>query len=217
MADGQLVFLDESGDAGFKTEKGSSPVLVVAAVIFDSPDQAEETAEAIRNLRQQLGKSQRFQFHFSNLTRNWREQFLNSVSACPFRVRAIVMAKDRIYLDSQLRRRGDLFYNYTVRCLLNDALGRIENAKVFVDGDAGRESLRAMVAYLRRECNTEERCVIKQVKFVPKRENNVLVQLSDMVASGLARSYRTEKSDSRLYRSLLEPRLENLWEFGRGE
>ena len=216
MPHGQMVFIDESGDAGFKTDKGSSPVLVVAAVIFDSPEQAERTAEAIGHLRQQLGKSQRFQFHFSNLSRDWREQFFAAVRECPFRVRAIVMAKDRIYPSSQLRRRGDYFYNYTVRCLLNDTLGKIENAKVFVDGDAGRESLRAMVAYLRRECNTEGRCVIKQVKFVPKRENNVLVQLSDMVASGLARSYRKDKGDAGVYRRLLEPRLENLWDFGSG-
>ena len=210
------MYLDESGDAGFKTESGSSPVLVVGAVIFDTPELAELTAAAIQGLRQQLGKGERYSFHFTNMSRDWRERFLAAVQGCPFRVRAIVMPKDKIYPDSQLRRRGDYFYNYTVKCLLNDTYGRIENAKVFVDGEAGRESLRTMVAYLRRRCNVGDRCVFRTVRFVPKREGNVLVQLADMAVGAVARSYRGDKPDAQVYRSLLSPRLENVWEFGTG-
>ncbi|MFA5033728.1 MAG: DUF3800 domain-containing protein [bacterium] len=39
-----LVFLDDSGDPGFKVEKGSSPVFVIALVVFDDHLDAEETA-----------------------------------------------------------------------------------------------------------------------------------------------------------------------------
>lgn len=30
-----LVFIDDSGDAGFKLDKGSTPFFVIACVIFD--------------------------------------------------------------------------------------------------------------------------------------------------------------------------------------
>jgi hypothetical protein len=33
-----LVFIDESGDPGFKLERGSSPVFVVAMVIFQTSE-----------------------------------------------------------------------------------------------------------------------------------------------------------------------------------
>jgi len=39
-----LVFIDDSGDPGFKTAKGSSPFFVVAAGIFDDDLDAKETA-----------------------------------------------------------------------------------------------------------------------------------------------------------------------------
>jgi hypothetical protein len=40
-----LVFIDESGDAGFKFECGSSPIFVVAMVAFASHKEAQRAAE----------------------------------------------------------------------------------------------------------------------------------------------------------------------------
>ena len=38
-----IIFIDDSGDPGFKVEKGSSVVFVIALVIFDDPLDAELT------------------------------------------------------------------------------------------------------------------------------------------------------------------------------
>lgn len=214
MAEGQLVYLDESGDAGFKVESGSSPALVVAAVIIDCSGDAEATAAAIRAYRESIGMERRFQFHFSNLRREWRLGFLGAVRDCPFRVRAIVMPKAHIWDGTQLKRSGEYFYNFTMKMLLTHTFGDIEEAKLFVDGEAGRESLRRMVAYLRRECNTPVCRVFRDIKFVPKRENNVLLQLADMVTGSIARSYRDDKADRRTYRTSIERKL-RVWEFGK--
>ncbi|MEN6344073.1 MAG: DUF3800 domain-containing protein [Armatimonadia bacterium] len=216
MAEGQLVYLDESGDAGFKVGKGSSPTLVVAAVVLAGPQEAETTAQCIHRFRsEQLGKGRGFQFHFANLKREWRLGFLEAVQGCPFSVRAIVVQKDRIWEGTQLRRSGEHFYNFTVKQLLTHSFGTIEKAKLFVDGEAGRESLRRMVSYLRRECHRDGLEVFDEVRFVPKRQGNVLVQLADIVTSGIARSYRPDKKDCDLYLRALEPRLKDVWEFGR--
>ena len=216
MADGQLVYIDESGDAGLKVGRGSTPTLVVAAVVFECTADAEETASRIRQHREEaLAKGPSFQFHFTDLRRDWRVGFLEAVSGCPFAVWAIVVQKDRIWQGTQLRRSPEYLYNFTVKQLLTYTFGKIGDAKLFVDGEAGRESLRRMVTYLRRECRKAGVTVFRDVRFVPKRECNVLVQLADMVTGGIARSYRDDKKDRHLYRRAIGPRLRNVWEFGR--
>ncbi len=212
---GQLVFMDESGDAGFKIGKGSTPTLTVAAVVFEGPEAAEATANCIHAYRTDvLKRGRQYQFHFTNCCCEWREGFFQAVQGCPFTIRAIVMQKDRIYDDSQLRRDGEYFYNFTIKQLLTHTFGKIENAKLFVDGEAGRESLKQMVTYLRKECKRQGLHVFRDIKFVRKAEGNVLVQLADMVTGGIARTYRKDKKDRFTYRKLLAPRVDDVWEFG---
>lgn len=212
---GQLVFMDESGDAGFKVGRGSPPTLVVAAVVFAGPEAAETTANCIHAYRSDvLKRGPHLQFHFTNCCREWREGFFQAVQDCPFTVRAIVMQKDRIYEGTQLRRDGEYFYNFTIKQLLTHTFGRIEDAKLFVDGQAGRESLKRMVAYLRRQCKEQGLHVFRDIRFVRKSERNVLVQLADMVTGGIARSYREDKGDRFAYRRLLAPRIDDVWDFG---
>lgn len=43
-----LVFIDDSGDPGFKTEKGSSKIFVIAMVIFKDNLEAEKTSLSIK-------------------------------------------------------------------------------------------------------------------------------------------------------------------------
>ena len=51
----QLVFIDDSGDPGFKLNRGSSKHFVIACVIFDDPLDAEETALQMKKFRRDLG------------------------------------------------------------------------------------------------------------------------------------------------------------------
>ena len=46
-----LVFIDDSGDPGFKIEKGSSTHFVIAMVCFDDTLEAEKTTVAIKELK----------------------------------------------------------------------------------------------------------------------------------------------------------------------
>jgi hypothetical protein len=60
----QLVFIDDSGDPGFKIKKGSSPVFVIALVIFDDHLVAEEVSLAVKKLKRELGFPDDMEFHF---------------------------------------------------------------------------------------------------------------------------------------------------------
>lgn len=57
-----LIFIDDSGDPGFKFDKGSSKIFVIVLIIFDDNLDAEETALKIKRLRQRFKKSERFEF-----------------------------------------------------------------------------------------------------------------------------------------------------------
>jgi hypothetical protein len=54
--------------------------------------------------------------------------------------------------------------------------------------------------------------VIKDVRFKDSK-NDVLVQLADMCAGAIARSYRKDRRDSARWRTMLKPRIEDVWEF----
>jgi hypothetical protein len=60
-----LVFIDDSGDPGFKLDKGSSRYFVVACVIFDDNLDAEEAALKIKRLRRTLGWRNEQEFKFN--------------------------------------------------------------------------------------------------------------------------------------------------------
>ncbi len=49
-----IVFIDDSGDPGFKVAKGSTSHFVICLVIFDDELIAEETAVRIKKLRRVL-------------------------------------------------------------------------------------------------------------------------------------------------------------------
>ena len=89
-----LVFIDENGDPGIKVASGSSPVFVMAMVIFENGEAAAQTCLTIDALRANLGF--RTEFKFNKSREEVRSAFLAAVASCPFRVRAIVVEKERI-------------------------------------------------------------------------------------------------------------------------
>ena len=74
-----LIFIDDSGDPGFKVEKGSSAVFIIALVIFDDPLDAEETALKIKRLKQSMKLSDNFEFRFNKCRKEFRCKFLSTV------------------------------------------------------------------------------------------------------------------------------------------
>jgi len=57
-----LVFIDESGDPGFKVAKGSSQLFVVGMAIFDTVGAAHNVQERIDRVAQVLGHKPEFKF-----------------------------------------------------------------------------------------------------------------------------------------------------------
>ena len=202
-----LVLIDESGDAGFKLARGSTPHFVVAMVIFDGFKEAERASAIIEAARVSLRIKP--EFKFNKCSAQVKDGFFEAVASCKFSVRALVVDKSKIYSEN-LRDNKDRFYNFFVKTLLQHDNNALAGARVKIDGSGDREFKRELAAYLKRESEAGK---IASVKFSESHRDN-LIQLADMVAGAIARSYREgDRNTHDRWRKMLNSKIRNVWDF----
>jgi hypothetical protein len=201
-----LVFIDESGDPGFKVSRGSSPVFTVVLVAFRDRDEAIPTESAISSLATRLRI--RPEFKFNKCRPEVRDAFFNAVAPFGFCVRAIVVKKEIVY-SPHLRTNKEAFYSFFVRSMLHFDNGLLQAAKVIIDGSGDRQFKRELASYFRRQL---PRGQVEEIAF-HKSEADRLIQLADMCAGAIARSYRMDREDAHRWRGILAPKIEDVWEF----
>ena len=182
-----LVFIDDSGDPGFKIDRGSTRFFVIALVIFNDELEAEKTAVSIKELRRSLNFSDNTEFKFHKSRNDVREKFLKAISKFDFKFRCVVV--DKTLIKSELLR-GDKssFYRFFIKTAIEHS-PNIVNAKIKIDGSGDREFRKSFLSYLKKELNGDNTKIIKNCKLVDSKEN-VLIQLADMVAGSVHRSNR---------------------------
>lgn len=200
------VFIDESGDPGFKVSKGSSPVFVAAMVIFNDAVAAQETRNVIDSSPAKF--INRGEFKFQKCDDNVRDLFFESVKNCRFRIRSIVVKKSIIY-SPRLRTNKDTFYEYFVKSMLQHDGGVIKNATIIIDGSGDRNYRKELQAAIKRRMPNG---ALKKLKFSDSR-NDSLIQLSDMCAGAIARSYRTDRAEPTRWRCAIEHLIDDVWDF----
>ncbi len=198
-----LVFIDESGDPGFKI--GSSHHLIISLIIFDDYDEADRAREQMSILCHQLRIKP--EFRFSKSTDATRQAFFELCQNFNFRIRCIVMQKHKIY-SHYLQNHPAPFYNYTLRQLI--AHSALVSAKIRIDGNAKREFQKEAQSYLRREAPIG---AVANVKFVDSKKEP-LIQLADMVTGAFGRSYANDiLKQTDTWHSMLKNKIENIWIF----
>src|SRR5215475_2325992 len=141
-----LVIIDESGDAGFKLNKGSTPVFVAVLVAFRYEEQARAAQDAIEAVAARLRI--RPEFKFSKCRDEVRDAFFEAVRPFNFCVRAIVVEKELIY-SPLLRTRKEAFYSFFVKTMLKFDDGLLKAASIVIDGSGDQEFRRELESYLR--------------------------------------------------------------------
>lgn len=202
-----LVLIDESGDPGFKLDKGSTRHFVTAMVVFRDYKQAEACSQAIKTLRIQLPHSGEFKFNKSDA--RVKDGFFQAVQPHEFEIWALVVDKTLIKSEN-LRRNDEKFYNYFVKLLL-DCGAQLQGARVKIDGSGDREFKQQLQRYLKRSLPDGK---VSSVKFADSQKDD-LIQLADMVVGAIARSYRPkeERSKAHRWRDMLTNKICNCWEF----
>ncbi len=205
-----IVFIDDSGDPGFKLQKGSSACFVIALVIFDDPLEAEKTSLSIKELRRKLKVSDLYEFKFNKMDKRFKAKFIENVRDFKFRVRAIVVRKE-VISSQRFRSYKEDFYNYIVMQVLKQSKGVVKKAKLKFD-KRGEQSLRNQLrVYLSRELDNKNNNIFNDLKFVDSRQNT-LIQLADVVA-GSINYYYSGKAKSYLEAFQETKRIEDIWDF----
>lgn len=203
-----LIFIDDSGDPGFKIQKGSSSVFVIVLVIFDDNLIVEETALALKKLRRGLKFPDTMEFKFHKSRKEIKRKFLQTCAKYDFRIRAIVVKKENVY-SNFLRSDTNSFFNYVVMQVLRNSGKHILRAKLKFDKRGEKKIRDELRSYLSRELDNKRNNVFSDLKFVDSRQN-ILIQLADMVAGCIASYYKGK--DKELYK-IIQKQLEDVWKF----
>ncbi|MBB4124230.1 DUF3800 domain-containing protein [Martelella radicis] len=203
-----LVFVDESGDPGFKIARGSSEVFVIAMAIFHDLTEAQSASSLVRDAM--IRNRVKPEWKFSKSSFDAKDDFFSSISEVDFFCRAIVVKKEIIRSDL-LKKNPRKFYNFFTRLMCSHDGDILQNAKVVIDGSGDRRFKQELQSYMRKELPSG---TIKKIEFKDSRKDP-LVQLADMCAGAIARSYDGDKKESGRWRSMLSRsgHLHDVWDF----
>ena len=206
-----LIFIDDSGDPGFKFNKGSTKFFVISLIIFDDELEAEKTAVAIKDLKRTLNFPDDMEFKFFRSSNNVRKEFLQTVNFFKFRVRSLVIDKTLVRSE-ELRGNKNSFYAYAIKTVLKYSDKTVSSAKIKIDGSGDRIFRKSFLSYLKRELSSGHKRIIQNCKIV-NSSGNVLIQMADMIAGSVRRSYDISKKDHFVYKSIIRKRIEDEWQF----
>lgn len=180
----------------------------MSMVIFDEHDAAQSTADQIHRAAHAYGV--RPEWKFNKLKRSARDGFFQAIRDASFRTRAIVVRKELIN-SRHLKNNPAEFYRFFTRLMMHHDGGAIQNAKIVIDGSGDRQFKRAFAAYIRRELNPG---TVRKLDFKDSKRDPLL-QLADMTAGAIARSYRNDRVDGQRWRQMLtrHGQLEDVWDF----
>jgi hypothetical protein len=206
-----LVFVDESGDLGFRFDRGSTPYFTIALIVFETTEAALECEHSIMGLRAKLEVPDRYEFHFHQDAHERRLQMLSVVGRQDFYCYTFTLNTQSPRLIGRGLHQKDSAYKWVSRAILENVADDLKDATIVLDGSGSREFRKQMQTYLRRELNTPMRERITKVK-TSRSTSDALLQLADYVAGVTNRLYE-QKAGAETYDSFLrrKRRSQRLW------
>jgi len=195
----EYVYIDDSGDVGLK--KTNTEHLVVAAVVVVDEENKKLLAGAIDLFRRGLGWDVLHEFKFHKTEKAILMDLIDIIKGFDFKAYAVVLDKNDPG-SSQTSRRSVSTYYYVIKELLLRV--GANNQAIVIDGRIGKNHAEKVRTYLRQnlKANGIENVTIR---FVDSRKDS-LVQLADIIAGAVARSYK-DKTDSQRYLKLLKGKI----------
>jgi hypothetical protein len=110
-----VVYIDESGDEGFRFNSGSSEWFVVSGIIIRK-EKDLETVKIIDGIRKQLGKPEKQIIHFRDLKHEQRLPYVQTIAASNLRAVNVLIHKPSLKEPEKFQVRYRLYF-YAVRYL----------------------------------------------------------------------------------------------------
>lgn len=197
-----LIFIDESGDTGFKFEHGSSQFFTMSLIIFENHDEAIKCNKSIADLKRGLGWNDSAEFHFKRNSDKIRIKFLKNVSKFDFAYYGIVIDKTSFKYKVKEFKNREYFYSYICFQVIESAQKQLIQADVVIDKNSNPEFMNRLSKFLKKKININQKR-IKKIKM-QRSEANSLLQLADYVAGIINRSVVNKKNNTDEYRRILK-------------
>lgn len=170
------LFIDFSGDLGFKFNKGSTESVVFAMVIVEGT--VEECWDTIATINKKTAKTRKvlslpssyeFKYHRS---RKYFEQYWKILSNCNFGLRTVKIDKTKLNSREEIYPKiAEIFLQPTP----------LIHSQLYLDKIGSKKETRRFLQALKKELG---RSILRKAKFQESR-GNALLQLADMVAGAL--------------------------------
>ena len=175
------IYVDWSGDPGFRFRRGSSELLLVAAI--SSRDHEIDVSP----LRKRLHLSDSFEFHFTKTTDDIRKKFQRYVISDLDFPLAVVLRINKQRTPQEFREMSGeqilaTFISYTIQ---NLPVQLLDNSILFYDGKKEQRSFRSALRST-LSASLKSTVYLREVKALPASKSDGL-QTADMLA-GLART-----------------------------
>ena len=202
----KYLFLDWSGDVGFKFGRGSSEYLVLALVSSTNYGQVRRTLDS---LRRELGLASLFEFHYRQTPPEVRDAFFNVLIGLPFSSEILVVHKPSLPLSFVKMREAEICGHFVSDLVLRTDQTVIEEALLLVDAQRSdvvlARGIRVAVSHALEEAGVTYG--LRKVKARPAREEDG-IQIADMVAGAMVNRLEGKRD----YLAKLEEHL-SVWHY----
>jgi hypothetical protein len=200
----QFLFIDDSGDTGFTGSRLGR--FVIACVMVVDVEKKDLLRDAVELFRKNMGWAELDEMKFHKTNKHTVKRLIDFLKDFDYSVYAMVLDKQTAEkLGSKIDRMS--LYDYVVKELLLKI--RLNEPEILIDGVGGKRHMQRVRAYLRQ--NLKSRGVMNcQIKFVDSRKN-YLIQLADIMAGSVARSFQEDKKDAGDYVGLLGGKIKKIY------
>ena len=99
-----------------------------------------------------------------------------------------------------------------MKLLLEHSDGSILDARIRIDGSGDRIFRKSFITYLRKQLNSDQKKIMRDCRLVDSK-SNVLIQMVDMIAGSVRRSYDPDKDDKGVYKKIVAKHIASEWQF----
>ena len=201
----QYVILDESGDPG--VDGSNTSHFIVAAVVIVSETEKQRLTNAVDQYRKKLGWKETHEFKFNTTKKEIIEELIINIRDYDFSAYAIVLDKTKIPVTPDIIDSNSLYY-YIMKELLVKL--DLKNPYITIDGIGGKQYKQRVIAYLRHNLKATgvDKC---EIKFSDSKKDS-LIQIADIVAGSVARSYRDDRTEAKKFLGLLGNKITQIFE-----
>ncbi len=197
-----FVYLDETGDTGFKFEKGSSRYFIVTILVTSDPVPLNSEIEAFRR-EHRFPDNHEFKFYSS--PDSVRDRFLRLLLQHECLVRCLIVDKHRLE-STRVRNDGDL-YQTVVALLFQNGMEWLADARLVLDRRAQKTTRDSLGLYLRREMNRDGVRRIRDIKYHESHRDNLL-QAVDMASGAINARYARNRPE---FLHIIRSRVVDTW------